>query len=299
MKKRIFVLLAVFVLLLVSVIPSFAYYDEPDTDIKIGGLWYLPESWDFTDSYELRFAFYSSQSGQDDVLDIHYSGIYIDAEEQTIEYITTLGGDTHHTVYMNGAWLGDGYRQVIMVDFIADTADPGHGDWVQFAYYLRDNALDVTVFNYEMAKEFSYQEGYDEGYQEGLNSTGGFTQDDLDNAASEGYWSGYEEGSDAGYLAGVDAGFQKGYDAAVSDIDFEGLFQAGYDEGKIEGYQLGKRDHETYEMDIPVVFDSIFHGIAGLMIDTLSWEIFGINVLGTMMAILLVSILAWVITKVL
>lgn len=303
MKKRIIVLATVFVLLLCSVIPSFAYYDQPDTDIILGGLWYLPESWSFTDSYELRFNFYSSQSGDDYILDIHYTGIYIDSDEQTIEYITSFndGTDLHHTVYMNGSWLGDGYRQVIITDFCADTTDPVMIYWVDFAEYLLDNAFDITYSNYEQGieqeGELQYYAGYQEGYQEGVNAAGGFTQTDIDNALNEGYWSGYEEGSDAGYNSGVDVGWQEGYDAALNDIDREGLYQEGYDKGKREGYELGKRDHETYELDFPGVIDSYFDGVGRILVDSFGWEIFGINILGTLTALIVVAVLAWFIKK--
>lgn len=305
-SKKIFFVVVSLLVIVISVLPSFAYFDETSDEISIGGTWYLPEDIiDYLQTDDYLFTFYSGYST--DELSHTYIGISVNTHIGTVSYISrnvATGADEYIPVYEDGAWLDYSYATIIIPPSYADLT-VSDADQVYRAYFfsfLINHALDLTYYNYSLHAENVGQENYSAGYNDGFadgSSDAGNVEYVYQNGYNAGYSAGYSDGNDQGYNTGLTdgeaQGYQQGYDDAVRDFDGDTIYQEGFR----AGYQDGLIDGDSYELDIPMVFDGLFGSLAGLMLDTLSWEIFGINVLGTMMAILLVSILAWVITKVL
>lgn len=119
----------------------------------------------------------------------------------------------------------------------------------------------------------------------GITVGGGFTQEDLDNAAQEGYDYGWEVGNSSGYTNGYTEGFQIGN-------------QEGYDDGYNAGYDLGIIDGSPTVLDVPGIITAIPNGAREIINGALDFEVFGINVAGTLLAILVVAIVAFIVKKV-
>lgn len=69
----------------------------------------------------------------------------------------------------------------------------------------------------------------------------------------------------------------------------------GYDVGVIEGYEEGVRNGSA-TLEIPAIFDSMFAGARSIM-SAFDIEIFGINIIGTLVAVLVITIIAFVVRK--
>lgn len=112
---------------------------------------------------------------------------------------------------------------------------------------------------------------------------GGFTQDDLDNAYDDGYMHGEQIGYHQGAQDGHASGYEHGYDT-------------GYDEGYDYGYNLGKGAGPT-KIDIGEIITAVPEGAKSIINGALGFEIFGINVAGTLTALLVVAIVAFLVKK--
>lgn len=119
-----------------------------------------------------------------------------------------------------------------------------------------------------------YNAGYEQGLADGGAGGGGYTEEDLNEARQEGYDIGKSEGYDIGYLDGTDYGYEQGYNQAV-------------------------RDATPNEIDIERVITAIPESVRTIFDETFGFELFGINVAGTLLTILVVAIVAFVVRKLL
>lgn len=109
-----------------------------------------------------------------------------------------------------------------------------------------------------------FQSGYDDGYTDGYDD--GASEDELALA--------YQEGYEIGYLDGTDYGYEQGYNRALIDAT-------------------------PNELDIERIITAIPASVRTIFDETLGFELFGINVAGTLLTILVVAIVAFVVRKLL
>lgn len=72
----------------------------------------------------------------------------------------------------------------------------------------------------------------------------------------------------------------------------EDQYELGYQAGYIQGLANGSPN----ELNIPSIFDSMFNGVRSIM-STFDIEIFGISIIGTLVAVLVIAIIAFVVRK--
>lgn len=69
-----------------------------------------------------------------------------------------------------------------------------------------------------------------------------------------------------------------------------------YELGYEAGYRQGFANGSPTELNIPSIFDSMFNGVRSIM-STFDIEIFGISIIGTLVAVLVIAIIAFVVRK--
>lgn len=132
-------------------------------------------------------------------------------------------------------------------------------------------------------REEGYETGYDEGYDNGY-----------EDGESEGYESGYFNGLNSGLTQGREQGYETGYDDG---------FQDGYETGYDDGYEVGVENGEgsttiveiTEEIDVGSIISALPEGAKAIINGAFGFEIFGINVAGTLSALLVVAIVGFVV----
>ena len=176
------------------------------------------------------------------------------------------------------------------------------------SYYL-------SVYNYDQNISDAREEGRRDGYTAGL-----------EEGDSQGYERGYNEGSADGYNTGHAEGLKEGqanseqrYQQGVVDGHQAG-YSEGYAVGKTEGYEIGYREGVDYtypiayqegyndgvahgggitvvteKLDIASIITSIPQAAKNIINRALDFEIFDINVAGTLMAVLVVAIVGFVV----
>lgn len=112
------------------------------------------------------------------------------------------------------------------------------------------------------------------------------------------YDLGYADGQALGYGDGYNAGFQYAESKIPQKID--AAYAEGYAAGDSAGYnravkQLGEGDDASYTLDIPLIFSSIPLAAKSIINDAFGFEVFGINVAGLLSALLVVSIIIFVV----
>lgn len=176
--------------------------------------------------------------------------------------------------------------------------------WEKVHYYEED----VTE-----AESVGYHNGWTSGYYEG--QLAGF-EDGRQQGYDEGYELGYDVGFSDGEQTGFDRGYEEGYEDGRGEVstappgstpDYEQGYQQGYGDGYMiglkdgydDGYADGVTDGElnvSYGIvDVGSVMTSIPLGAKQILDGALNFEIFGINVAGTLTAILIVAIVAFVV----
>lgn len=136
---------------------------------------------------------------------------------------------------------------------------------------------------YERGYNDGSADGYNTGYAEGLQ-TGQAN-------AEERYQQGVVAGQQAGYAEGQTIGYETGYRDGVDDT-YPIAYQEGYDDGVAHG---GGTTVITEELDIGSIISSIPQAAKSVINGALGFEIFGINVAGTLTAILVVAIVGFVV----
>lgn len=133
----------------------------------------------------------------------------------------------------------------------------------------------------------------------------------LENTQSAALAQGQQIGYQQGYTAGEQVGYGQGYTAG-EQIGYGNGYNAGYQEGANSGYDLGYQEgfddgvasvppsqggdiNITETLDIGSIITAIPTGIKTIINDALDFEIFGINVAGTLTAILVVAIVGFVV----
>lgn len=112
------------------------------------------------------------------------------------------------------------------------------------------------------------------------------------------YDLGYADGQASGYGDGYNAGYQ--YSESKLPQRLDAAYADGYAAGDTAGYrravqQLGEGDDASYTLDIPLLFSSIPLAAKSIINDAFGFEIFGINVAGLLSALLVVSIIIFVV----
>lgn len=121
---------------------------------------------------------------------------------------------------------------------------------------------------------------------------------DSSSALQGAYNSGFEAGYNSGYADGTDEGYDIAYDDGYADGESAGRatgYSDGYTVGYTEGYDAGA-GASGMVLDVPAIFDGIFSG-ANSILKGIDIELFGINVLGVLIAILVIAIVAFVVRK--
>lgn len=115
---------------------------------------------------------------------------------------------------------------------------------------------------------------------------GGNTQ----NAYNEGYQDGYAEGQEVGYTEGHQVGYQEGFDYGYDKGYGVGFIDGGQGSGSGSGGVI-----ITEEIDIGSIISSLPQAARNIIDGAFGFTIFGINVAGTLTAILAVVIVGVVI----
>ena len=140
----------------------------------------------------------------------------------------------------------------------------------------------------EVGFEQGYNKGYDEGYVEGSDF---------------GYEQGYGDGHDAGEINGIQIGKEEGY-----RVGYEEGYGIGFSDGNDEGYELGKDvGYENGYDDAKAVYDTgeawqdmkslifaIFDAPFYVISYSLDFDIFGINIAGTLIALISTALIVWI-----
>lgn len=135
--------------------------------------------------------------------------------------------------------------------------------WEQYALRLATDTSSALQGAYNSGFEAGYNSGYADGTEEGYDIA---------------YEDGYADGETAGHATGYSDGYTVGY-------------TTGYDTGYAEGALT-----TGMQLDVPAIFDGIFSG-ANSILKGVDIELFGINVLGVLIAILVIAIVAFVVRK--
>lgn len=156
----------------------------------------------------------------------------------------------------------------------------------------------------EEGEEIGYSEGYQEGYEGGVYA--GYA-DGYETGLAEGnanaeqrYQQGVIAGQQVGYSQGYTEGQAYGYETGYregQEYTYPIAYQEGYDDGYEEGVASGEGGDTiiTEKLDIGSIISAIPQGAKNIINGALGFEIFGINVAGTLTAILVVAIIAFVI----
>lgn len=147
------------------------------------------------------------------------------------------------------------------------------------------------------ARQEGYETGYDEGYVAGY--------DDAEADYADEYQNGFEAGKTEGVAQGYETGYDEGYETGYADAEeyFEPLLQTRYNEGYVQGYDKGYEDGSANggpvtiveELDIGSIISALPEGAKAIIDGALGFEIFGINVAGTLTSILVVAIVGFVV----
>lgn len=156
----------------------------------------------------------------------------------------------------------------------------------------------------EYGEEIGFGEGYQEGYEGGVYAgyadgyETGFAEGNAN--AEQRYQQGVIAGQQAGYSQGYTEGQTYGYETGYregQEYTYPIAYQEGYDDGYEEGVASGEGGDTiiTENLDIGSIISAIPQGAKNIINGALGFEIFGINVAGTLTAILVVAIIAFVI----
>lgn len=122
-----------------------------------------------------------------------------------------------------------------------------------------------------------------------------FTYGWVDDGYNEGYQAGLEKGAYEGYLRGKDEGEDIGFDNGkqYAEDNLKPIWEErAFDEGVLKG----ARDSGLV-IDVPNVITSIFQGTNTIMGESFDFEIFGINILGALISILVVFVVIFIVKK--
>lgn len=191
-------------------------------------------------------------------------------------------------------------------EFIATSAD-----WVEFA----DKVLNYDA-NINDAEAQGRADGYEDGYSAGydIGEIDGY-ENGYSDGNTEGYETGYADGKAEGQDQGYNEGYRIGYDTAVNyytpmlEERYNTGYTAGYEQGENDGYENGYQDGYsegqgtggtvttviTEELDVGSIISALPQAAKSIINGAFGFEIFGINVAGTLTAILVVAIVAFVV----
>lgn len=125
---------------------------------------------------------------------------------------------------------------------------------------------------------------------------------DSSSALQGAYNSGFEAGYNSGFADGTEDGYDIAYEDGYADGESAGRstgYSDGYADGYTTGYDTGYADGTVttgMQLDVPTIFDGIFSS-ANSILKGIDIELFGINVLGVLIAILVIAIVAFVVRK--
>lgn len=214
------------------------------------------------------------------------------------------GGDGIDTPYQK--WLTFYNKVYNYDDNIADAEAQGRADGFEDGYSAGYDIGEEAGYNQglEEGEEIGYSEGYQEGYEGGVYA--GYA-DGYETGLAEGnanaeqrYQQGVIAGQQAGYSQGYTEGQTYGYETGYregQEYTYPIAYQEGYDDGYEEGVASGEGGDTiiTENLDIGSIISAIPQGAKNIINGALGFEIFGINVAGTLTAILVVAIIAFVI----
>ena len=138
--------------------------------------------------------------------------------------------------------------------------------WEQYALRLATDSSSALQGAYNSGYEAGYNTGYDDGVGEGYAIA---------------YGDGYADGESAGRASGFEEGYTVGY-------------TTGYDAGVTAGGGTGGEGAIT--LNIPSIFDSMFNGIRSIL-SGVDINIFGISILGMLVAFLVIAVVAFIVRK--
>lgn len=192
--------------------------------------------------------------------------IYVDTNNNVIKNENySFGTATSQAVISNGAAWQTYFDKVYNYDTKIQNAINAGFAQGQLAGY--QNGLTV-------GREEGYETGYEEGYYDG--EADGYSQ-----GAAVGYGNGLIDGREEGYETGYQDGYDDGYETGYS----EGINNAG-----------GAGDIIINEnLDIGSIISALPEGAKAIIDGAFGFTIFGINVAGTLTAILVIAIVAFVV----
>lgn len=123
---------------------------------------------------------------------------------------------------------------------------------------------------------------------------GNLTPEQVTEAEEYGYTTGYNEG----YTQGQADGYLDSDNYWASRVDE--IRNGAYAEGYAEGYDravANAGEGDSYTLDIPAIFSAIPSSAKAIINNAFGFELFGINVAGLLSVLLIVSIVAFIVGK--
>ena len=128
---------------------------------------------------------------------------------------------------------------------------------------------------------------------------------DSSSALQGAYNSGFEAGYNSGYADGTDEGYDIAYGDGYADGESAGRasgysdgYTVGYTEGYDDGMEAGGGDgtQGAVILNIPSIFDSMFDGVRSIL-SGFDINIFGISIVGMLVAFLVIAVVAFIVRK--
>lgn len=269
----------------------FSHYLFKEVTIRFASTWYGEDGHDYQ-NYNMYLFF-----GYDNISKPNFPS----TDYARISYWWTDGVLEDITIEVYGM-IGTGYKVFHWL--------PSYGNY-NLQLWLNPSALvDIECNdwgrNYSSANDFidsmfrrsiiSYPKTYTEGYNSGYIAGNDFGYE-------QGYGDGYDQGNIDGIQHGIQQGITEGYNQG-----FDIGYSDGYDDGSLAGWESGKDYGFIYGYDearkvydttnawadmknlIFAIFDAPFYVISY----SLDFDLFGINIAGTLIALISTALIVWI-----
>ena len=208
--------------------------------------------------------------------------------------------DSNNSLYDEGVidW-GSSSKQFQMQLYIDPLADWDVSLYNQDLFMGNDNYFDSPsgILSYcftsvQITQPKSYSEGYSNGYFVGESDgyKSGLSVGEL-NGYDQGYQAGEKNANETMYNNGHEVGYTEGYGVGYTEGEVEGT-EKGYQIGLKDGFNAADTSQAWSNMKnlIFAIFDAPFYVIS----ISLNFDLFGINIAGTLIALITLAIVVWI-----
>lgn len=232
---------------------------------------------------------------------VYFDTEFADGSFQSPKNVLRIHKEWHDGVYQGMTVSGTGLDEYGIENFTIEW-DQSYGNYNLQLWIAPDYATDALTQNFANGNIFvktlyqklftykviSYPKTYAEGYISGV-----------DFGLEEGYGNGYDQGNIDGIQQGKEEGYRDGYEEGYG-FGFTDGNDEGYELGKDVGYENGYADAKKIYDDqkswmnfknlIFAIFDAPFYVISY----ALDFDIFGINIAGTLIALISTALIVWI-----